>query len=76
MTDADFLALSYCRGCGKVLDPSLVGVADGCPCNHPSGINHGLVPVHICTCNECDPAQTGAVRKQSQGGTVKFREFL
>lgn len=51
-----------CRGCYRPLDPALTNVADGCPCNSPRGINHGLVPTHVCTCTECDPAQTGSVR--------------
>lgn len=43
-----------CRGCGRELDPECT-VADGCPCNSPRGINHGLVPEHTCTCPICDP---------------------
>lgn len=56
-------ASGLCRGCGLILDcdPNH-GLADGCPCNSPRGINHGLVPVNICTCDVCDPAKTGAVR--------------
>jgi hypothetical protein len=50
-----------CRGCGGALD--FTGrIADGCPCNSPRGINHGLVPRHLCTCTICDPAQTGSSR--------------
>lgn len=49
-----------CRACGK---PILTDrVADGCPCNSPRGVNHGIVPAYVCTCPECDPAQTGSVR--------------
>jgi hypothetical protein len=52
-----------CRGCGKPLQAEKhPGVADGCPCNSPRGINHGLVPSNVCTCKECDPAQTGSAR--------------
>ncbi|HEV3059666.1 MAG TPA: hypothetical protein VGY48_15555 [Vicinamibacterales bacterium] len=51
-----------CRGCGEPLLDKNVRFADGCLCNAPSGINHGLVPTTTCTCNECDPAQTGSVR--------------
>lgn len=53
-----------CRGCGQPLafDFAAQRIADGCPCNSRRGINHGLVPTHVCTCDECDPAQTGAVR--------------
>ena len=51
-----------CRGCGKPLDPSIGRVADGCACNAPRGVNHGLVPTNICTCSVCDPAQTGSAR--------------
>jgi hypothetical protein len=52
-----------CRGCGKpiVFNDTL---ADACPCNSPRGINHGLVPTSVCTCVECDPAQTGSARKE------------
>jgi len=58
--------LTLCRGCGKPLDPGLTTVADGCPCNSPRGVNHGLVPSHVCTCTVCDPAQTGSARGGSQ----------
>lgn len=51
-----------CRGCGKALLPKNERVADGCPCNTPRGINHGLVPKNVCTCDVCDPEQTGSVR--------------
>lgn len=65
-----------CRGCGK---PLLLNednrVADGCECNSPRGINHGLVPTHVCTCPQCDPEQTGSARERPKS-TVKFREFL
>jgi hypothetical protein len=54
--------MENCRGCGQELDGN-ENVADGCPCNSPRGINHGLVPSHVCTCVECDPAQTGGARK-------------
>jgi len=50
-----------CRGCGRVLDMK-ANLCDGCPCNSPKGINHGLVPKRLCTCPECDPEQTGAPR--------------
>jgi len=52
-----------CRGCGRQLLPPDTGIADACTCNSPRGINHGLVPVNVCTCKECDPAETGSVRK-------------
>lgn len=65
-----------CRACGKPLDPSLTRVADGCPCNSPRGINHGLVPANVCTCVLCDPAQTGAARgNDSAEEEAKAREF-
>lgn len=51
-----------CRGCGKPLLPHNSVAADGCPCNSPRGVNHGLVPKNTCTCVECDPAQTGSAR--------------
>lgn len=51
-----------CRGCGASLDAANDRLADGCPCNAPRGINHGLVPANVCTCAVCDAAQTGSVR--------------
>lgn len=58
----------HCRGCGKSLVPENQCIADGCPCNSPRGINHGLVPVLTCTCPICDPAQTGSVRRPVHSG--------
>ena len=56
--------MDICRGCHQPIDPKNFGkIADGCPCNSPRGINHGLVPVNTCTCKECDPEQTGSVRQ-------------
>ncbi len=56
--------ITRCRGCKKPLDPkNFTTTADGCPCNSPRGINHGIVPKDTCTCTECDPAQTGSIRK-------------
>lgn len=49
-----------CRACGKKLGHDRI--ADGCPCNSPRGVNHGIVPAYVCTCPECDPKQTGSVR--------------
>lgn len=51
-----------CRACNKLLESDRI--ADGCPCNSPRGVNHGLAPVYVCTCLECDPAQTGSVRER------------
>ena len=51
-----------CRACGAPLLPESSNVADGCPCNAPRGVNHGLVSTVTCTCKECDPAQTGSSR--------------
>lgn len=51
-----------CRACSKPLLPENQRVADGCPCNSPRGVNHGLVATNTCTCIECDPAQTGSTR--------------
>jgi len=47
-------------------------MADGCRCNGPRGINHGLVPVDVCTCVECDPDQTGS----SRAGVTKMRRRI
>jgi hypothetical protein len=59
-------AQAACRGCGAILSSfNFDQIADGCPCNSPRGVNHGLVPEHTCTCAECDPAQTGRVRKRT-----------
>lgn len=53
-----------CRACMQPLvSTNFDSVADGCPCNSRRGINHGLIPEHTCTCPECDPEQTGGVRK-------------
>lgn len=54
--------VAECRGCGKPLLPENYRIADGCPCNSPRGVNHGLVPTATCTCAECDPEQTGSTR--------------
>ena len=51
-----------CRGCGKPLVRENKRTADGCPCNGPRGLNHGLVAKATCTCTVCDPAQTGSTR--------------
>jgi hypothetical protein len=69
--------MTRCRGCGNPLTGD-DRMADGCPCNAPRGINHGVVPKHVCTCDECDPAQTGCVRPKPVGvdNPIKFREFL
>jgi len=60
-----------CRGCGKPLDPENYRLADGCPCNSARGVNHGLVPAKICTCEACDPEQAGSSRAIERPG-VKF----
>lgn len=55
------------KRCGAPISPDNHDkIADGCPCNTPRGINHGLVPKNTCTCEECDPEQTGSVRKPSE----------
>lgn len=51
-----------CRACGDAILPENRRVADGCICNSPRGVNHGLVPKNTCTCTVCDPAQTGSTR--------------
>jgi hypothetical protein len=56
------LPVGECRACGGPLLLENRRVADGCPCNAPRGINHGLVAKNTCTCRECDPAQTGGTR--------------
>ncbi len=53
---------STCAECGRPLLLRNVGVADGCPCNAPRGINHGRVPRDVCTCEECDPKRSGSSR--------------
>jgi hypothetical protein len=49
-----------CRACGTRLHGDWV--ADGCPCNSPRGINHGIVPAYVCTCPICDPEESGSAR--------------
>lgn len=51
-----------CRGCNRPISDDRL--ADGCPCNSPRGVNHGVVPAYVCTCPECDPAETGSVRER------------
>ena len=53
---------SRCKGCGKFLRPENETIADGCPCNTPRGVNHGIVKPEVCTCEVCDPAKTGSSR--------------
>lgn len=60
-----------CRDCGKPLLPENDRIADGCPCNSPRGINHGLVSKETCTCSECDPEQTGSTRRAAQKPETK-----
>lgn len=67
--DQASVAAALCRACNKPLLPENTWMCDGCSCNSPRGINHGLVPANVCTCKECDPAETGSVRKPP--GTVE-----
>lgn len=53
---------TLCNGCREPLYLVNYRIADGCSCNSPRGINHGRVPVNTCTCDECDPDQTGSTR--------------
>jgi len=62
---------STCQGCGGPLLEENVRIADGCPCNAPRGVNHGLVSKATCTCLECDPAQTGHARALHATVTTK-----
>jgi hypothetical protein len=62
-------AAPMCRHCGRALLSPNIMMADGCPCNSPRGVNHGLVPKNICTCDECDPAQTGSARPTTPAPT-------
>lgn len=57
-----FAPPSSCRACGAALLPEQRRICDGCPCNSPRGINHGLVAKNTCTCVVCDPEQTGSTR--------------
>ena len=45
-----------CRGCNQPLKAENAWMSDGCPCNSERGINHGLVPKEVCTCEECAEA--------------------
>lgn len=51
-----------CRGCDHWLEFNNLSIADGCPCNSPRGINHGIVPKEVCTCEVCDSESTGTSR--------------
>lgn len=55
-----------CRGCEKPLLETNLRMADGCSCNSPRGVNHGLVPTNVCTCDVCDPAKTGSTRRSAR----------
>jgi transcription elongation factor Elf1 len=57
-----YIDCDLCRGCGEMLLPENRRIADGCVCNSPRGINHGLVAKNTCTCPICDPEQTGSTR--------------
>lgn len=48
------ILLPSCRGCGKALSKANAWMWDGCPCNHPRGINHGIIDSATCSCDECD----------------------
>lgn len=63
-----------CRGCNQPLKAENAWMSDGCPCNNPRGINHGLVPTHICTCDKCDQQQTGGTRKPA--GDEKEEQYI
>ena len=60
-----------CRGCIRFLKPENATMADGCPCNSPRGINHGLVPSEVCCCKVCDPTETGASRQRPQAEPLR-----
>lgn len=63
--------MENCRGCGQLLLlENFTNTADGCPCNSRRGVNHGIVPKDTCTCAECDPEQTGSVRKPAERQTT------
>lgn len=47
------IAHPVCRGCNQPLKTENAWMSDGCPCNNPRGINHGLVPKEVCTCEKC-----------------------
>jgi hypothetical protein len=73
--------LGLCRGCGAPLQHENGSIADGCACNSPRGVNHGLVPVSVCTCTACDPAQGGfsrgtAVLERPVMTKLEFQEFV
>jgi hypothetical protein len=72
---ADIDDKTLCRHCGKPLIRDNEVLADGCPCNSGRGVNHGLVASDVCTCIECDPAQTGSSRVREMHG-VWFQPFL
>lgn len=64
-------AIDLCLGCGKDLLPENRVMADGCPCNSPRGVNHGRVPRDVCTCEKCDPEQTGSSRFRPERAVSK-----
>ncbi len=62
-----------CRGCNQPLKAENAWMSDGCPCNNPRGINHGLVPKGVCTCDECSPQPTAAERDVPPENDVESR---
>lgn len=62
--DSSAVANPVCRGCGKQLNLDLhAWMWDCCPCNSPRGINHGLIPVTMCSCDECQAASKAKGQK-------------
>ncbi len=72
----DELPKKFCRGCHRLLLPENLTMADGCACNSPIGVNHGLVPKETCTCFICDPTISGCSRygKNPNGRSVAGTE--
>jgi len=54
--------MQTCMHCGNLIHPNNYWMADGCPCNSRRGMNHGIVPPDVCTCDVCDPEETGTSR--------------
>ena len=59
--EADIDDRTLCRGCGKPLLAKNYRIADGCPCNSPRGVNHGVVPTLTCTCSARGDHQDAAL---------------
>lgn len=55
-----------CQGCGKPILKANLTMSDGCPCNSPRGVNHGLVPKSTCACDACDRGRSPSIESEKR----------